>query len=106
MRHVSIGFLPEGFHPLHRFLSLSNRQERPAANSIVCSKRVRSSGTAYRAKTVSSDSTRLSEVMQGGRNGRWWHGAAAVVPGQGAREPLELRSCDRSRNSLAKAAGL
>jgi hypothetical protein len=63
MRHVSIGFLPEGFHPLHRFLSLSNRQERPAANSIVCSKRVRSSGTAYRAKTVSSDSTALSEVI-------------------------------------------
>jgi hypothetical protein len=63
MRHVSIGFLPEGFHPLHRFLSLSNRQERPAANSIVCSKRVRSSGTAYRAKTVSSDSTKLSEVI-------------------------------------------
>ena len=62
MRHVSIGFLPEGFHPLQRFLSLSNRQERPAANSIVCSKRVRSSGTAYRAKTVSSDSTHLSEV--------------------------------------------
>jgi hypothetical protein len=29
-----------------------------------------------------------------------------VVPGQGAREPPELRSCDRSRNSLAKAAGL
>src|SRR3954468_4360210 len=65
MCHVSIGFLPEGFHPLHRFLSLSNRQERPAANSIVCSKRVRSSGTAYRAKTVSSDSIELSEVMRG-----------------------------------------
>ena len=31
MHHVSIGFLPEGFHPLHRFLSLSNRQERPAS---------------------------------------------------------------------------
>jgi hypothetical protein len=31
---------------------------------------------------------------------------SAVVPGQGAREPPELRSCDRSRNSLAKAAGL
>jgi hypothetical protein len=31
---------------------------------------------------------------------------SAVVPGQGAREPPELRSCDLSRNSLAKAAGL
>jgi hypothetical protein len=31
---------------------------------------------------------------------------SAVIPGQGAREPPELRSCDRSRNSLAKAAGL
>jgi hypothetical protein len=38
MRHVSIGFLPEGFQSLHRFLSLSNRQECPAANSTVCSK--------------------------------------------------------------------
>jgi hypothetical protein len=32
--------------------------------------------------------------------------SALVPPGQGAREPPELRSCDRSRNSLAKAAGL
>ena len=76
MRHVSIGFLPEGFHSLHRFLSLSNRQERPAANSIVCSKRVRSSGTAYRAKTVSSDSARLSEIISN----------AAVVVGQFVRK--------------------
>ena len=62
MRHVSICFLPEGFHPLHRFLSLSNRQERPAVSLIVCSKRVRSDGTAYRARTVSSASPQLSEV--------------------------------------------
>jgi hypothetical protein len=27
IHHVSIGFLPEGVHPLHRFLSLSNRPE-------------------------------------------------------------------------------
>jgi hypothetical protein len=66
MHHVSIGFLHEDFHSLHRFLSLSNRQKRPAANSIVCSKRVRSSGTAYRAKTVSSDSAPLSEVTPSG----------------------------------------
>jgi hypothetical protein len=31
---------------------------------------------------------------------------SAVVPGQRLGEPPELRSCDRSRNSLAKAAGL
>ena len=31
---------------------------------------------------------------------------SAVIPGQGGREPPELRSCDRSRNSLAMAAGL
>jgi hypothetical protein len=31
---------------------------------------------------------------------------SAVVQGQGPREPPELRSCDRSRNSLAKAAEL
>ena len=31
MHHASIGFLPEAFHSLHRFLSLSNRQKRPAS---------------------------------------------------------------------------
>jgi hypothetical protein len=31
---------------------------------------------------------------------------SAVVQGQGPREPPELRSCDRSRNSLVKAAEL
>jgi hypothetical protein len=31
IHHVSIGFLPEGFHPLHRFLSLSNRPECPTS---------------------------------------------------------------------------
>jgi hypothetical protein len=27
MHHASMGLLPEGFHPLHRFLSLNNRSE-------------------------------------------------------------------------------
>jgi hypothetical protein len=31
---------------------------------------------------------------------------SAVAQGQGPREPPELRNCDRSRNSLAKAAEL
>jgi hypothetical protein len=31
IHHVSIGFLPEGFHPLHRFVSLSNRPECPTS---------------------------------------------------------------------------
>jgi hypothetical protein len=31
MHHVSKGFLPERFHQLHRFLSLSNRQECPGS---------------------------------------------------------------------------
>jgi len=83
MHISSIGFLPEGVHPLYRFLSLNNRQERPAASSTVCSKRVRSSGTAYRARTVSSDSLALSEAGRGRRNDRQWHVAAVVAPGQG-----------------------
>jgi hypothetical protein len=52
MHHAGIGFLPEGFHPLHRFLSLINAR---LASWILCSKRVRSSGTAYCARIVSSD---------------------------------------------------
>ena len=31
MHHASIDFLPEGFHPLHCFLSLSNRLKCPAS---------------------------------------------------------------------------
>jgi hypothetical protein len=53
MHHVGIGFLPEGFHPLPRFLSLSKSR---LVSWILCSKRVRSSGTAYCANIVSSDS--------------------------------------------------
>jgi hypothetical protein len=107
MRHVSIGFLPETFHPLHCFLSLSNRQERLAANSIVCSKRVRSSGTAYRAKTVSSDSVVLSEVM---KMAAGLDGVGTTMPpwyqGRGLGEPPELRTHDGSRINLAKTAEL
>ena len=62
MHHAGIGFLPEGFHPLHRFLSLSKSR---LVSWILCSKRVRSSGTAYCANIVSSDSLVLSEVMGG-----------------------------------------
>lgn len=89
MHHAGIGFLPEGFHPLHRFLSLINAW---LASWILCSQRVRSSGTVYCARIVSSDSSQLSKVRRGGRKGRQWHVAAAVIPWQGLGEPPELRT--------------
>jgi|SRR4051794_8141921 hypothetical protein len=36
MHHVSIGFLHQGFHPLYRFLNLSNRQECPGQQTGSC----------------------------------------------------------------------
>jgi hypothetical protein len=106
MYHAGIGFLPAEFHSLHRFLSLSNSW---LASWIICSKRVRSSGTVYCTRIVNSDPL-LSEVILGNGNGRWWHGAAAVVRrgtrGQELREPPKLRTPDRSRITLAKAAEL
>ena len=77
-----------------------------SASSIVFLKRVRLFDTAYRARTVSSDSPSLSEVIRSSRNQRNWHGAAAAELGQGLAAPPELRTHDRLRINLAKAAEL
>jgi hypothetical protein len=42
MRHVSIGFLPEGFHPLHRFLSLRVCSRAPGEAGAIQPVEVRS----------------------------------------------------------------
>ena len=60
LHHAGIGFLPEGFRPLYRFLSLSKSR---LVSWIVCSKRVRSSGTAYCANIVSSDSIHYRKLL-------------------------------------------
>jgi hypothetical protein len=82
----SIGFLPEGFYPLYRFLSLSNRQDRQFRSRPII-------GSWEGALGMDGGGTALPLLP-------------VVVPGKRAREPPELRSCDRSRSSLAKAAGL
>jgi hypothetical protein len=83
IHHVSIGFLPEGFHPLHRFLSLSNRPECPTSKLD----RVLKASAILRHSVPCHDCQfriiNLSEVMSGGRNQRNWHGAAAAELGQG-----------------------
>ena len=66
MYHVSIDFLHWGFHPLHCFLSLSNRLKCPASQFD----RVLKAGAILRHSVLCSDRQfrmiTLSEVMLSG----------------------------------------
>ena len=65
IHHVSIGFLPEGFHPLHRFLSLSHRPACPTSKLD----RVLKASAILRHSVLCHDCQfriiNLSEVMRG-----------------------------------------
>jgi hypothetical protein len=107
IHHVSIGFLPEGFHPLHRFVSLSNRPECPTSKldrvlkaSAILWHSVSRQDRQFRFRCIIGSYEVVAGRGDSGKSLPPWNW------GKGLPESLESRGRDRFFIDLATAAGL
>jgi hypothetical protein len=107
IHHVSIGFLPEGFHPLHRFVSLSNRPECPTSK---LDRVLKASAILWHSVSRQDRQFRFRPLIGSYEEAAGRDDDGTALPprnwGRGLAAPPELRTHNCSRINLAKTAEL